>query len=79
MKEGTTPLYATPKLGNSVSQYATEHSTALPKHITDYHASFINRGDANMLSSNFQSQLHLLLARSIGAKRGKSILFTRTS
>lgn len=70
MKEGSTPLYATPKLAESVSQYSQQHSTALPKHLTDYHAAFINRPDANMLSSNFQSQLHLLLAHSIGAKRG---------
>ena len=70
MKEGGTPLYATPALGDVVTDYAREHSSALPRHIVDYHAQASTaRDDSEMLSSNFQSQLQLLLANSIGAKR----------
>lgn len=70
MKEGGTPLYATAKLGDSVSAYSEQHSTSLPKHIADYHASASSHEDSMMLSSNFQSQFHLLLAGTVGAKRG---------
>jgi len=70
MKEGGTPLYATPALGDVVTDYARAHSSALPRHIVDYHADASGkRDDSEMLSSNFQSQLQLLLANSIGAKR----------
>ncbi|UNI20549.1 hypothetical protein JDV02_006627 [Purpureocillium takamizusanense] len=70
MKEGGTHLYATPALGDAVTDYARAHSSALPRHIVDYHAdASTKRDDSDMLSSNFQSQLQLLLANSIGAKR----------
>ncbi|OAQ82954.1 O-methyltransferase, family 3 [Purpureocillium lilacinum] len=70
MKEGGTPLYATPALGDVVTDYARAHSSALPRHIVDYHADASGkRDDSEMLSSNFQSQLQLLLANSIGAKQ----------
>lgn len=66
----STGLYATADLGNKVSEYAYTHSTALPKFIVDYHATASKHESAAMLSSNFQSQLQLLLAQSIGAKKG---------
>jgi predicted O-methyltransferase YrrM len=69
MKVDGTPLYATADMGAQVTQYSAQHSTPLPKHIIDYHAANQDHADAMMLTSNFQSQLHLLLARSIGAKR----------
>ncbi len=75
MKEGGTPLYATPALGDVVTDYARAHSSALPKHIVDYHADASGkRDDSEMLSSNFQSQLQLLLANSIGAKQSMRLL-----
>lgn len=71
MKGGNTNLYANPETGERVTAYSTAHSTPLPRHITDYHAAAsASREDSLMLSSNFQSQLHLLLANAIGAKRG---------
>ncbi|PNY22581.1 caffeoyl-CoA O-methyltransferase 2 [Tolypocladium capitatum] len=69
--DGTAGLYGNPATGQRVTAYATAHSTALPRHVTDYHAAAAaSRPDSMMLSSNFQSQLHLLLANAIGAKRG---------
>ncbi|KND89696.1 putative caffeoyl-CoA O-methyltransferase 2 [Tolypocladium ophioglossoides CBS 100239] len=70
MKSGSTNLYTNPEMGERVTAYSTAHSSPLPKHITDYHAAAsTRRDDSMMLSSNFQSQLHLLLANAIGAKR----------
>ncbi|KAM5352456.1 hypothetical protein ACJ41O_005179 [Fusarium nematophilum] len=70
MKENETPLYATPQLGRKVTTYSEQHSTPLPKHITDYHASISSsREDSDYLSSPFQSQYNVFLAKSIGAKR----------
>ncbi|KAK5987228.1 putative caffeoyl-CoA O-methyltransferase 1-like protein [Cladobotryum mycophilum] len=62
-------LYATPELGEKVSEYASQHSTVVPKFITDYHQSVSSHEDSIMLSSDFQSQLHLFLANTVGAKR----------
>ncbi|KAF4455525.1 caffeoyl-coa o-methyltransferase [Fusarium albosuccineum] len=70
MKENETPLYATPQLGRKVTEYAEQHSTPLPKHISDYHTSVAtNREDSYYMSSGFQSQYNIFLAKSIGAKR----------
>jgi predicted O-methyltransferase YrrM len=69
MKESYTDLYRTPELGARVSEYSEAHSTPLPSRITNYHAANTEHEDSNMLSSNFQSQFHLVLARGIGAKR----------
>lgn len=70
MKENESPLYATPELGRKVTEYSAQHSTPLPKYITDFHASIAaNRDDSYFMSSNFQSQWNYVLARSIGAKR----------
>ncbi|KPM36302.1 hypothetical protein AK830_g10270 [Neonectria ditissima] len=70
MKENETPLYASPELGRSVTEYSAQHSTPLPKHITEFHASIAtSREDSMLMSSNFQSQWNYILARSIGAKR----------
>ncbi|KAH6985984.1 S-adenosyl-L-methionine-dependent methyltransferase [Ilyonectria sp. MPI-CAGE-AT-0026] len=70
MKENETPLYATPELSRKVTEYSEQHSTPLPKYITDFHASIAaNRDDSYFMSSNFQSQWNYVLARSIGAKR----------
>lgn len=72
MKTGHTELYKTADLGEKVSAYSEEHSTPLPKHITDYNAAISSgRNDSMLMSSNFQSQWNVVLARSIGAKRGE--------
>jgi hypothetical protein len=73
MKDNATPLYTSPQLGAKVSTYSEQHSTPLPKYISDYHAHISStRDDSEYLSSGFQSQFNIFLAKSIGAKRGKS-------
>lgn len=72
MKDNATPLYTSPQLGAKVSTYAEQHSTPLPKYISDYHARISStRDDSEYLSSGFQSQFNIFLAKSIGAKRGE--------
>lgn len=72
MKDNVTPLYTSPQLGAKVSTYSEQHSTPLPKYISDYHAHIVStRDDSEYLSSGFQSQFNIFLAKSIGAKRGK--------
>ncbi|KAF4422060.1 hypothetical protein F53441_14322 [Fusarium austroafricanum] len=70
MKDNSTPLYTSPLLGQKVTIYAEQHSTPLPKYISDYHASIsADREDSYYMSSVFQSQYNTLLAKSISAKR----------
>jgi predicted O-methyltransferase YrrM len=70
MKDNSVPLYTSPQLGQTVTNYAEQHSTALPKYITDYHADISsNRDDSNYMSSVFQSQYNTFLVKSTGAKR----------
>lgn len=72
MKDNSIPLYASPQLGQTVTSYAEQHSTALPKYISDYHAEIsANREDSNYMSSVFQSQFNKFLVKSTGTKRGK--------
>lgn len=79
MKGGYTRLFDDQASGDKVSEYADAHSTPLPAHITAYHAhASASRHDSEMLSSNFQSKLHLFLAKSIGAKRGESVSHSST-
>ncbi|SPN97307.1 related to caffeoyl-coa o-methyltransferase [Cephalotrichum gorgonifer] len=70
MKSGVTPLYPNDKVAERVTDYSASHSTPLPKYITDFHASVSkNHKSSFYLTSNFQSQYHVTLARLIGAKR----------
>ena len=70
MKSGTSPLYPNQKVAERVSNYAEQHSTALPKYITDYHDWVeSNHERSNYMISNFQGQCHVFLARTVGAKR----------
>jgi len=72
MKDNSIPLYASPQLGQTVTSYAEQHSTALPKYISDYHAEIsANREDSNYMSSVFQSQFNKFLVKSTRTKRGK--------
>ncbi|KAF5559168.1 caffeoyl-coa o-methyltransferase [Fusarium napiforme] len=73
MKDNSIPLYTSPQLGQKVTDYAEQHSTPLPKHISDYHAHIsANREDSYYMSSVFQSQYNTFLAKSIRATRGRS-------
>ncbi|CCT68514.1 related to caffeoyl-coa o-methyltransferase [Fusarium fujikuroi IMI 58289] len=70
MKDNSIPLYASPQLGQKVTDYAEQHSTPLPKYISDYHANIsANREDSYYMSSVFQSQYNIFLAKSIRATR----------
>lgn len=71
MKSGVPVLYPNEKVAERVTEYSANHSTPLPKHITDFHAEVVGSNErSEYLTSNFQSQCHTLLARMIGAKRG---------
>ncbi|KAI5857321.1 S-adenosyl-L-methionine-dependent methyltransferase [Durotheca rogersii] len=71
MKSGTTPLYATDALAESVSKYAEAKSLEIPRPLRDYHARIIrdHPEDSNYMISSFQSQALVWLARLIGARR----------
>ncbi|KAI1371974.1 S-adenosyl-L-methionine-dependent methyltransferase [Hypoxylon crocopeplum] len=70
MKSGTTILYATETLGDSVSKYSESVSLQIPKPLLDYHARIYNeREDSNYMISTFESQALIFLARLTGAKR----------
>ncbi|KAJ3493930.1 hypothetical protein NLG97_g4412 [Lecanicillium saksenae] len=69
MKDDHPSFYGSIDLGRRVTAYAAEHSSALPKNIVDYHASASSHEGSIMLTSNFQSQFHTLLAAMVGAKR----------
>jgi hypothetical protein len=71
MKTDVAPFYETPEAGGRVTAYSAQHSSPLPQHIVDYHAECSSHDRSIMLTSDFQSQLHLVLAGAIGAKRGK--------
>lgn len=59
------------EVGDSrLTAYANTYSSALPSGIPEYHAHFASDPRANMMTTDFQSKFQLLLANSIGAKRG---------
>jgi hypothetical protein len=78
MKTGASVLYPNDKVAERVTNYSERHSTALPDYITEYHE-LISSGHArsNYMISDFQGQLHVFLARLIGAKRGSSTFLER--
>lgn len=70
MKNPTNVLYPNEEVAKSVTDYAGAHSTALPKHITDYHEWIVaNHPRSHYIISNNQAQFNVFTARSIGAKR----------
>lgn len=80
MKSNAPVLYPNEKVAERVTDYSANHSTPLPKHITDYHAAVVSGHErSEYLTSNFQSQCHTFLARMIDAKRGKLSLPTINS
>lgn len=69
MKENDTALYPNPEVSQAVTQYSLEHSTELPKHISDHHAWGSTQPKANFMISPFQAQFQIFMARAMGAKR----------
>jgi hypothetical protein len=70
MKENYTQLYPNEQVATAVGDYAYEHSTKLPKHITDHHAwGSATQERANYMISPFQAQFHVWIAKAVGAKR----------
>ncbi|OAA78738.1 O-methyltransferase family 3 [Akanthomyces lecanii RCEF 1005] len=66
----TNALYSNENVTKSVIDYATTHSEALPKHITDYHADIVaNHPRMEYMISNLQGQFQTFFTRTIGAKR----------
>lgn len=76
MKETYTheSLYPNEHVAKAVADYSFEHSTKLPKHITDHHAWGSNHERSNYVIWPLQAQMHLWLAKAVGAKRSMSLL-----
>jgi hypothetical protein len=75
MKENYTELYPNEQIATAVGDYAFNHSTALPSHITTYHAEGSKHERSNYMISPFQAQFQLWFAKAFGAKRSKPISF----
>lgn len=70
MKENYTQLYPNKQVATAVANYAFEHSTKLPKHISDHHAWGTESSERpNMMISPLQQQFQLWFAKALGAKR----------
>ncbi|RDW62251.1 O-methyltransferas-like protein [Coleophoma cylindrospora] len=69
MKENYTELYPNEQVATAVGDYAFKHSTALPQHITEYHAQSSSHEKANYMISPLQTQFQLWMAKALGAKR----------
>ena len=76
MKENYTELYPNQQVATAVGDYAFNHSTALPSHITAYHAEGSKHERSNYMISPFQAQFQLWFAKAFGAKRSESVIFT---
>lgn len=75
MKQNHERLFTDAETTVKIGTYSDAHSTPLPAHIPAYHASASSHEEAMMLTADSQSKFHLLLAQSIGAKRGKPLSF----
>lgn len=66
----TNALYSNDAMAKKVIDYATDHSTGLPKHLVDMHADIANNHPRSqyMISTN-QAQCNVFLAHMVGAKR----------
>ncbi|KAE8454504.1 hypothetical protein EG329_000127 [Mollisiaceae sp. DMI_Dod_QoI] len=70
MKEIYTALYPNEKVAQKVGDYSFEHSTKLPKHITDHHAWGVETQErSNYMISPLQAQFQIWMAKAVGAKR----------
>jgi predicted O-methyltransferase YrrM len=69
-KTTSAALYPTSKVAAEVTAYSERNSTALPKHLVDYHAWVDkNHPHAAYMVSNLQAQSLVFFARAFGAKR----------
>lgn len=70
MRNSAPTLYPNDTVGERVTTYSEEHSLALPREITDYHAHVIDTHPHSLyMISNFQAQAHIFLARALGVRR----------
>jgi len=70
MKENYTALYPNDEVAQKVGDYSFEHSTKLPKHITDHHAWGVETQErSNYMISPLQAQFQIWMAKAVGAKR----------
>jgi hypothetical protein len=72
MKESTAILYPNSQVAKKVTDYSEDHTLALPKELTDFHAWILDtqKEQANLTISTFQAKSLVWLARVIGAKHG---------
>ncbi|EHK20549.1 uncharacterized protein TRIVIDRAFT_81180 [Trichoderma virens Gv29-8] len=69
-KTTTAALYPTAKVAAEVGTYSERNSTALPKHLVDYHDWIVeSHPDSDYMVSNLQAQSLVFFARAFGAKR----------
>ena len=72
MKENYTQLYPNEQVATAVGDYSFEHSTKLPKHVTDHHAwGVASQEKANYMISPLQAQFQVWMAKAVGARRSK--------
>ncbi|KAH8810806.1 O-methyltransferase-like protein [Xylogone sp. PMI_703] len=70
MKENYTELYPNKEVAQRVGDYAFQHSTKLPQHITNFHAwGSENHEMAKYMISPLQAQFQVWVAQALGAKR----------
>lgn len=69
MKDNGTHLYPNKQVSKKVTEYAFEHSTELPDHVTKHHAWGSEQPMAGFMISPFQAQFQIWIAKALGAKR----------
>jgi len=70
MKENYTQLYPNEQVARNVGDYCFDHSTPLPKYISDHHAwGVASQERSNYMISPLQAQFQLWFAKAVGAKR----------
>lgn len=75
MKENYTQLYPNEQVAIAVGDYAFEHSTKLPKFISDHHAWGVESSERpNYMISPLQAQFQVWFVKAMGAKRSMFIL-----
>jgi hypothetical protein len=73
MKEMYTALYPNEQVSTAVGNYAFEHSTKLPGHISNhYEWGLATQEKSNYMISPFQAQFQVWMAKAVGAKRSTS-------
>jgi hypothetical protein len=75
MKDNYTRLYPNEQVAIAVGDYAFNHSTKLPKHITDHHAWGVESQErASYMISPLQAQFQVWFAKALGAKRSEFLV-----